>query len=316
MSRRRYGPAGQTCGGRLSPEHNGPRGCIVSRRALHVATRFPGPRRCRGRRRGLVGVGRADPENLQEAGVSWKVYQNKDLGPLSRMDLDGMLGCFTQYADPGSVLAQRGLDPVFPAHFEADVWAGTLPAVSWIVPSIFTCEHPALPPTGGAVGIVQVLDILTSNPAVWEDRADRQLRRERRLLRPRAAAHTAAGHAGRISDRAAGAGRRVGRHRRADRARVPGAVPGDLAVQPRGRVASEVFDHTSQLRLVEQRFGAPAPNSARGGGPPGRSRRHEVSRGWQGVRALPRSAYPSQSSTAAAVQDCCMLPSGSPVNGS
>ncbi len=37
------------------------------------------------------------------------------------------------------------------------------------------------------------------------------------------------------------------------------------------------------------------------------------SRRWS---ASPSSAQPSQSSTAAAVHDCCMLPSGSPVNGS
>jgi phospholipase C len=46
-----------------------------------------------------------------------------------------------------------------------------LPAVSWVVPSLFTCEHPALPPAFGAVGIMRVLDILTSNPAVWEKTA-------------------------------------------------------------------------------------------------------------------------------------------------
>ncbi|MCX5044951.1 twin-arginine translocation signal domain-containing protein [Aldersonia sp. NBC_00410] len=204
---------------------------------------------------------RTMPENLEEAGVSWKVYQNKDVGPLSSVVLDGMLGSFKQFNTPGTNLYARGIEPVFPNNFEADVRAGTLPQVSWIVPSIFTCEHPALPPTAGAVGIMQVLDILTSNPAVWEKTALIVSYDEgggffdhvtpptappgtpgEYLTVPLAGVSSADGIAGPI-----GLGYRV-----------PGLV---ISPYSRGgRIASEVFDHTSQLRLLETRFGVDVPN--------------------------------------------------------
>ena len=204
---------------------------------------------------------RTMPENLEAAGVSWKVYQNRDVGPVSSVILDGMLGSFKQFNTPGTSLYARGIDPVFPFHFEADVRAGTLPAVSWVVPSIFTCEHPAMPPAAGAVGIVQVLDILTANPAVWEKTAlivsyDENGGFFDHVVPPTAPPETpgeyltvplegvksADGITGPI-----GLG-----------FRVPA-----LVISPYSRgglVASEVFDHTSQLRLLETRFGVEVPN--------------------------------------------------------
>ena len=204
---------------------------------------------------------RTMPENLEDAGVSWKVYQNMDLGPVSSVILDGMLGCFKQFNNPGSNLARRGMDPRYPIDFEADVRSGNLPAVSWVVPSVFTCEHPALPPAGGAVGIMQVLDILTANPAVWEKTALIVSYDENGgffdhvppptappgtpgeyLTVPLAGVEESAGIRGPI-----GLG-----------FRVPAMV---ISPYSRGGlVSSEVFDHTSQLRLLEKRFGVPVPN--------------------------------------------------------
>ncbi len=82
-----------------------------------------------------------------------------------------MMACFTQAADVNSELNRRGIVPTYPNDFAADVAADTLPSVSWVVPNLLECEHPALPAALGAVGIVQVLDILTSNPKVWEKTA-------------------------------------------------------------------------------------------------------------------------------------------------
>ncbi|WFR72367.1 alkaline phosphatase family protein [Prescottella defluvii] len=204
---------------------------------------------------------RTYPENLQEAGVSWKVYANKDLGPVSGLLLDGMLGCFRQYGDPASELARRGTAPGYPHDFRDDVANGTLPSVSWIVPSVFTSEHPALPPAAGAVGIVEVLDILTSNPAVWEKTALIISYDENGgffdhvppptpppgtpgefLTVPLDGVKSSDGNPGPI-----GLG-----------FRVP-----SLIISPYSRgglVASDTFDHTSQLRLLEARFGVPVPN--------------------------------------------------------
>ena len=92
---------------------------------------------------------RTMPENLRDAGVSWKIYNNRDIGPVSSVILDGMMGCFRQARDPRSELARRGIDPVYPLGFAADVKAARLPKVSWVIPSAITCEHPALPAHSG-----------------------------------------------------------------------------------------------------------------------------------------------------------------------
>ncbi|MGW5072776.1 phospholipase C [Rhodococcus sp. NPDC004095] len=201
------------------------------------------------------------PESLEEAGVSWKIYNNRDLGPASSVALDGMMGCFTQARDPNSALARKGIAPTYPHDFRADVAAGTLPAVSWVIPSLLNCEHPALPPAFGAAGFVELLDILTSNPDVWAKTALIISYDEHGgffdhvtpptpppgtpgefLTVPLDSVSSANGVAGPI-----GLGYRV---------------PA-LVVSPYSRgglIASEVFDHTSQLRLLETRFGAPVPN--------------------------------------------------------
>ncbi|MGH3832566.1 MAG: phospholipase C [Pseudonocardiaceae bacterium] len=205
---------------------------------------------------------RTYPEALQEAGVSWKVYQDKSVEILSQAFLSGMLERFKAFnGDPASPLETRGIAPSYPSDFRRDVANGDLPAVSWVVPSLVTCEHPALPPAFGAVGIMQVLDTLTSNPAVWEKTALIVSYDENGgffdhvpppvpppgtlgeyVTAPLAGVSEAAGIAGPI-----GLG-----------FRVP-----CLVISPFSRgglVASEVFDHTSQLRLVEQRFGVAVPN--------------------------------------------------------
>ncbi|WP_019928082.1 phospholipase C [Nocardia sp. BMG111209] len=204
---------------------------------------------------------RTYPENLSEAGVSWKIYNNRDVGPISSVILDGMMGCFKQAADPNSELSRRGKDPVYPHDFAADVAANQLPAVSWVIPSLLNCEHPALPAALGAVGIMQVLDILTSNPAVWEKTALIVMYDEN------------GGFFDHVTPPTAPAGT-PGEFLSVDLARVPAAkgVTGPIGLGYRvpcwvispysrgGLVASETFDHTSQLRLLERRFGVDVPN--------------------------------------------------------
>ncbi|MET8653390.1 phospholipase C [Nocardia aurea] len=204
---------------------------------------------------------RTYPENLSEAGVDWKIYNNRDFGPLASVLLDGMIGCFTQSSDPDSELARRGTAPTYPNDFRADVAADRLPAVSWVVPSVLTCEHPALPAAFGAFGIVQLLDILTSNPAVWEKTAlivsyDENGGFFDHVTPPTAPPGTPGEFLTVPLDRvssSAGIAGPIGLGYR---------VPG-LVISPYSRgglVASETFDHTSQLRLLETRFGVEMPN--------------------------------------------------------
>ena len=106
------------------------------------------------------------PELLTANGVSWKVYQD----PTSQA-LFNVLTYFKNFLHPSSATevqnAANGLAPVYPAQFAADVAAGTLPQVSWIIPPAFACEHPAAPPEYGEWLVSQVLQTLVSNPEVW-----------------------------------------------------------------------------------------------------------------------------------------------------
>src|ERR1700722_1954163 len=106
------------------------------------------------------------PEALLKAGVSWKVYND----PTGLLGL-GVLSYFKNYTSPFSVtgaeLIARGLAPTYPGTFESDVKAGTLASVSWIVPPLAECEHPAAPPAWGEYLVRQILNILVSNPGVW-----------------------------------------------------------------------------------------------------------------------------------------------------
>ena len=113
-------------------------------------------------------------EALQTAGVSWKVYQKADdnFG-------DNGLAYFSQFASApaGSPLATRGMgsvptaDGVTPddiaAAIRADVVAGTLPQVSWVVANQGNSEHPYATPGAGAYFIDEVIQALNADPEVF-----------------------------------------------------------------------------------------------------------------------------------------------------
>src|SRR5947209_2701731 len=107
------------------------------------------------------------PEVLQAAGVSWKVYESpENLSPVS----DNVLPYFKAFqSDP--TLAAGAFGNTFPAQFQADVAAGTLPQVSWVIAPVVDSEHPPAPVTWGEVVSAQVLNTLLSNQAVWEKTA-------------------------------------------------------------------------------------------------------------------------------------------------
>jgi phospholipase C len=132
------------------------------------------------------------PEQLQRAGISWKIYQDvgHGLDPSENFGQDanpyiGNYGCntllrFEQYqnAAPGSPLfegAKSGTSintsgSLFDS-FRQDVLGGHLPQVSWIVaPEAYT-EHPNWPANYGAWYVSQILDALTANPEVWSQTA-------------------------------------------------------------------------------------------------------------------------------------------------
>ena len=104
--------------------------------------------------------------HCSQAGVSWKVYND----PTGLVGLSP-LPYFKAFNNPLSItgleLIARGLTPSYPGTFKSDVAAGKLPAVSWIIPTLAECEHPAAPPEWGEYLVQQVLSTLVSNPEVW-----------------------------------------------------------------------------------------------------------------------------------------------------
>jgi phospholipase C len=105
------------------------------------------------------------PERLQQAGVSWKVYQEPD-----NFD-DNPLFWFAQYrfALPGNPLRDRGVSYVgdLVSAFQSDVANGTLPRVSWIIAPTLYSEHPPYSPDSGAALTKRLLDALASNRDVF-----------------------------------------------------------------------------------------------------------------------------------------------------
>ncbi|WP_328461079.1 phosphocholine-specific phospholipase C [Streptomyces sp. NBC_00448] len=113
-------------------------------------------------------------EALQDAGVSWKVYQNA-----ADNFTDNALAYFTQFtsAAAGTPLHDRGMGSVpkvtgktpddIAAAIKADVLAGTLPQVSWVVADEGSSEHPYATPADGAHFVHMVVDALGADPAVY-----------------------------------------------------------------------------------------------------------------------------------------------------
>ena len=224
------------------------------------------------------------PERMQAAGITWTIYQDVGTGlteagewgytsdPYVGNYGDNSLLYFHQYqnAAAGTPLAngaKTGTDisssgTLFD-QFRQDVANGTLPQVSWIVaPEAYT-EHPNWPANYGAWYVSQMLDILTANPAVWSrtvllityDENDGFFDHMVPPTPPQSPINgqSTVSTANEIFPGSAeytpgpyGLG-----------ARVP-----MLVVSPWSRggwVNSQLFDHTSIIRFIEQRFGPDNP---------------------------------------------------------
>lgn len=228
------------------------------------------------------------PEKLTDAGVSWKIYQ--DLGRGLRADnywgLDdnpyiGPYACNTllffkayQDAPEGSELyrnARTGTqvikgDTLF-QEIENDVRNGTLPAVSWVVAPGAYSEHPYWPPNWGAWYTSKLLDALTSNPDVWSKTVlfltyDENDGMFDHVVPPTPPMGSSLGQSTVSVENEIFAQTGFGGSEHNPRGpyglgiRVPMFVISPWSKG--GWVSSEVFDHTSMLRFLEQRFGVPA----------------------------------------------------------
>jgi phospholipase C len=187
-------------------------------------------------------------ETLQNAGITWKVYQNANdnFG-------DNGLAYFSQFVNAvaGTPLHDRGMASVptgtgstitdIAAAVAHDAANGTLPQVSWIVAPEAFSEHPDAPPNDGAHFVNLIVQALAATPAVFNstvlflnyDENDGFFDHVQPPSPPAATANEF------VNGTAIGLG-----------FRVPMVI-----VSPWSRggwVSSETFDHTSVIQFVEK----------------------------------------------------------------
>ena len=185
------------------------------------------------------------PERLERAGISWKVYQQRD-----NFD-NNALAWFRQFrtARRSSPLYQRGMVKGPAGAFEDDARHDRLPRVSWLVAPAAQSEHPSFLPAAGAEYIAQKLEAIAANPDVWAKTAFILTYDENDGLFDHVPPPTPPpGTPGEFV-----AGQPIGLG-----FRVPVTIVSPWTAG--GRVCSDVFDHTSLIRLIEARFGVREPN--------------------------------------------------------
>ncbi|WP_153949361.1 phosphocholine-specific phospholipase C [Cupriavidus sp. U2] len=228
------------------------------------------------------------PERLQAAGVSWKVYQN-----MPDNFTDNPLAGFQQYRAANAARGNAANGSPYPPYTPADdatnplfkgigntmpdggflqalrddIAAGTLPQVSWIVAPATYSEHPGpSSPVQGAWYTQQVLDALTANPDVWSRTVllinfDENDGFFDHVPPPCAPALTATGEP--IGYTSAALDPKTEYYSVDKTPFGPGPRVPMYVVSPWSRggwVNSQVFDHTSVLRFLEQRFGVAETN--------------------------------------------------------
>jgi phospholipase C len=184
------------------------------------------------------------PERLQDAGVTWRVYQEED-----NYD-DNALEWFRQFAEAkrSSPLHRSGMVKRSAGWFEYDALHDRLPQVSWLVAPSAQCEHPNWMPAAGAQYIAAKLEAIAANADVWKktaffityDENDGYFDHVPPPVPPK-------GTPGEFVD-----GTPIGFG-----FRVPMIVVSPWTTG--GYVCSETFDHSSLVRFLERRFGVHEP---------------------------------------------------------
>ncbi|MFG1812552.1 phosphocholine-specific phospholipase C [Kribbella sp. NPDC049174] len=238
------------------------------------------------------------PERLEQAGVSWQIYQEwdnftdnaveyfttfKELGHRILASVPGSYRTTEEFydklfaktpAEQAAALKQlqaavakqpakdqklfyqamyRSEPESLIPRLRADIKAGKLPQVSWLVPSAIDSEHPgSSTPVGSANLVYDLLDAIASDPETWSktvllinfDENDGYFDHVPPPVAPRPSS-------GEGDDWYAGRPIGLG-------PRVPMTVVSPWSVG--GHVNSQVFDHTSVIRFLERWTGVREPN--------------------------------------------------------
>ncbi len=221
------------------------------------------------------------PERLEAAGIRWQVYEN-----MADQFTDNALAGFKSFRDawfgrPGhsASLKARGISTRDLDLLKADVLADQLPQVSWIVATAEGSEHPGpSSPAQGADYTARVLEALVANPSVWAKTVlfinfDENDGFFDHVPPPAVPSILALDANGRKSQVAGGStvdtsgeyhhilngSSATYQHRAYGLGpRVPMYVVSPWSKG--GWVNSQVADHTSVIRFIEQRFGVMEPN--------------------------------------------------------
>jgi phospholipase C len=185
------------------------------------------------------------PERLEQAGISWKVYQQKDNYGCNLLETFKVF----REAAKGSPLYTKAMVRGEEGEFEHDARNDRLPAVSWIIPTSYQSEHPDYMPADGASFVAGKIDAIASNPDVWAktafilnyDENDGIFDHVPPPVPPSGAAHEF------VNGLPIGGG-----------FRVPGVIISPWTTG--GWVCSQPFDHTSVLQFLEHFTGVREPN--------------------------------------------------------
>jgi phospholipase C len=195
------------------------------------------------------------PEQLQSAGVTWKVYDGKILG-----FEDNPLEYFKNFKT-NPELANRAFEQEYPKDFQRDLLHGELPQVSWVNTSAAETEHPGN--SSAKIGehvVYELLKRLMGHKKIWEKTAvfitwDENGGFFDHVAPPTPPMETPDEYltVPDITGNSGGVSGPIGLG-----FRVPMLVASPWSRG--GLVSSQVYDHTSILRFLETRFGAEVPN--------------------------------------------------------
>jgi phospholipase C len=205
------------------------------------------------------------PEVLEDAGISWKAYSDPLASPAFNPETaiiygDSVFMYFKAYENPLKPFFQKAFLPEYPADFALDVARDTLPAVSWIISNDGVDEHPPAPSWSGEWFVSNAIKTLASNPKVWAKTVLFVMYDENDGFFDHVAPPVAPkGTPGEYVTK---------RPLPADADGVDGPIGLGFRVPMHvvspfsrgGHIASEVFDHTSQLQFIGERWGVEVPN--------------------------------------------------------